>query len=102
MYVIQNKVILSKKLLDLIVCSINNFKNAHFQNNKVNAKNTKLKAVINEILSCENRIKESENTCSCRIQAEQNRDRDIKLAQQQKSKLENDFSLMINETGTGL
>lgn len=64
--------------------------------------NTKLKNVLDEILNCENRIKESENTCSYKIQAEQNRDQDIKLAQQQKNKLENDFSLMINEIGTGL
>lgn len=69
-------------------------------NNKVNAKNTKLKSIINEILNCESRIKESENTCSRKIQAEQTRDQDINLAQQQKSKLENDFSLMINEIGT--
>lgn len=57
--------------------------------------------MINEILSYENRIKESENTCSRRIQVEENRDQEINLAQQQKSKLENDFSLMINEIGTG-
>ncbi|XP_072759051.1 structural maintenance of chromosomes protein 5 [Anoplolepis gracilipes] len=68
--------------------------------NEVNAKNKKLKTIINEILSYENRIKESENTCSRRIQTEQTRDQDIKLAQQQKSKLENDFSLMVNEIGT--
>ncbi|KMQ84018.1 structural maintenance of chromosomes protein 5-like protein, partial [Lasius niger] len=75
-------------------------KSLNDHNNKVSAKNTKLKSIINEILSYENRIKESENTCSHRIQAEENRDQDINLAQQQKSKLENDFSLMINEIGT--
>lgn len=57
---------------------------------------------MNEILNSENKIKEAENTCSRKIQTEQNRDQDIKLAQQQKSKLENDFSLMIEEIGSGL
>ncbi|XP_071557366.1 structural maintenance of chromosomes protein 5 [Temnothorax nylanderi] len=69
-------------------------------NNKVQAKNTKLRNIMNDILSCENKIKEVENTCSRKIQAEQTRDQDIKLAQQQKSKLENDFSLMIEEIGS--
>lgn len=57
---------------------------------------------MNEILSSENKIKEAENTCSRKIQTEQNRDQDINLAQQQKCKLENDFSLMIDEIGSGL
>ncbi|XP_071634268.1 structural maintenance of chromosomes protein 5 [Temnothorax longispinosus] len=69
-------------------------------NNKVQAKNTKLRNIMNDILSCENKIKEAENICSRNIQAEQTRDQDIKLAQQQKSKLENDFSLMIEEIGS--
>jgi len=57
---------------------------------------------MNEILNCENKIKETEDTCSRRIQVEQTRDQDINLAQQQKCKLENDFSLMIDEIGSGL
>ena len=73
----------------------------YFQNNKVNAKNAKLRNIMNEILNCENSIKDAENICSRNIQAEQTRDQDIKFAQQQKSKLENDFSLTINEMGSG-
>jgi len=57
---------------------------------------------MNEILNCENKIKETENTCSRRIQVEETRDQDINLAQQQKCKLENDFSLMVDEIGSGL
>jgi len=57
---------------------------------------------MNDILNCEKRIKEAEDTCSRKIQAEQTRDQDIKLAQQQKCKLENDFSLMIDKIGSGL
>ncbi|XP_050458298.1 structural maintenance of chromosomes protein 5 [Cataglyphis hispanica] len=98
---IDAKLIPIKKKLEKIQYDIATLKKSlNDHNNKVNAKNMKLKSVINEILSCENRIKESENTCSRRIQTEENRDQDIKLAQQQKSKLENDFSLMINEIGT--
>ncbi|XP_012059137.1 PREDICTED: structural maintenance of chromosomes protein 5 [Atta cephalotes] len=69
-------------------------------NNKVNAKNAKLRNIMNEILNSENSIKDAENICSRNIQAEQTRDQDIKFAQQQKSKLENDFSLTINEMGS--
>lgn len=57
---------------------------------------------MDKILDCENNIKEIEDVCSRRIQAEERRDHDINLAQQQKCKLENDFSLMINEMGSGL
>jgi len=56
---------------------------------------------MNEILNSENKIKDAENTCSRKIQAEQTRDQDINLAQQQKSKLENDFSLTIEEMESG-
>jgi len=56
---------------------------------------------MNEILSSENKIKDVEDTCSRKIQTEQTRDQDINLAQQQKSKLENDFSLTIEEMGSG-
>lgn len=73
----------------------------YFQNNKVNAKNAKLKNIMNEILNSENSIKDAEDIRSRKIQAEQTRDQDIKFAQQQKSKLENDFSLTINEMGSG-
>ncbi|KAG5329555.1 SMC5 protein, partial [Acromyrmex charruanus] len=69
-------------------------------NNKVNAKNAKLRNIMNEIFNSENSIKDAENICSRNIQAEQTRDQDIKFAQQQKSKLENDFSLTINEMGS--
>ncbi|XP_012530407.1 structural maintenance of chromosomes protein 5 [Monomorium pharaonis] len=69
-------------------------------NNKVQTKNKKLKNIMNEILNCENKIKDVEETCSRQIQTEQNRDQEINLAQQQKSKLENDFSLVINEFGS--
>lgn len=54
------------------------------------------------ILSCESKVKEEEDTCSRKIQAEQTRDQDINLAQQQKCKLENDFALTIDEMGSGL
>lgn len=73
-----------------------------FQNNKVSAKNKKLKDIMHEIFKCETKIKEAESTSLRKIQAEQTRDQDIKLAQQQKSKLENDFSLTIKEIGSGL
>lgn len=56
---------------------------------------------MNEILNSENSIKDAEDIRSRKIQAEQTRDQDIKFAQQQKSKLENDFSLTINEMGSG-
>ncbi|KAG5343223.1 SMC5 protein, partial [Acromyrmex heyeri] len=71
-------------------------------NNKVNAKNAKLRNIMNEIFNSENSIKDAENICSRNIQAEQTRDQDIKFAQQQKSKLENDFSLTINEMGSAV
>lgn len=57
---------------------------------------------MTKILQIENEIKEIENECSRKIQAEQNRDQDINLAQQQKSKLDNDLSLMIKDIGSGL
>lgn len=57
---------------------------------------------MNDIHSCENKIKNANDTCSQRIQTEQTRDQDIKLAQNQKSKLENDFALTIDEVGSGL
>lgn len=57
---------------------------------------------MDDILSCENKIKNAEDTCSRKIQTEQTRDQDIKLAQNQKSKLENDFALTIDEVGSGL
>lgn len=57
---------------------------------------------MSKIFQIENEIKEVENECSRKIQAEQNRDQDINLAQQQKSKLDNDLSLMIKDIGSGL
>lgn len=76
--------------------------NTYFQNNEVSAKNKKLRTIMSHILNSEGKIKEAENTCSRRIQAEQSRDQDINHAQQQKCKLENDFSLVIKELGSGL
>ncbi|XP_067207450.1 structural maintenance of chromosomes protein 5 [Linepithema humile] len=77
---------------------LKNTLNSH--NNKVKEKNAKSRSIMDEILGCDNKIKEAESTCLRRIHTEENRDRDIHLAQQQKSKLENDFSLMINEIGS--
>lgn len=56
---------------------------------------------MTKILQIESEIKDIEDECSRRIQAEQNRDQDIHLAQQQKSKLDNDLSLMIKDIGSG-
>ncbi|EFN85556.1 structural maintenance of chromosomes protein 5 [Harpegnathos saltator] len=69
-------------------------------NKKTHVKNTHLRSIMDKILCSENKIKEAENTCSCRCQAEQTRDQDIKLLQQKKCKFENDLSLMINEIGS--
>lgn len=57
---------------------------------------------MDKILNTEGKIKEVEDTCLRRIQAEETRDQDINLLQQKKSKLENDLSLMIKEIGSGL
>lgn len=72
-----------------------------FQGNKVQAKKTKLKNIMDEIISYDDKIKDTQDTYSRKIQAEQNRDQDINLAQQQKCKLENDLSRMIDEIGSG-
>ncbi|KAK2582225.1 hypothetical protein KPH14_004573 [Odynerus spinipes] len=61
---------------------------------------SKTNRLMTEIVRSENDIKETENSCSRRIQAEQSRDQDISLAQQQKSKLDNDLSLMIKDIGS--
>lgn len=66
-------------------------------NNKVYASMNATTTLMNEILQCENDVKETENACSRRIQAEKARDQDIYLAQQQKSKLDNDLKLMIKD-----
>ncbi|XP_035736266.1 structural maintenance of chromosomes protein 5-like [Vespa mandarinia] len=68
--------------------------------NRVIGTTFKAKEVMRKILEIENEIKEIENECSRRIQAEQNRDQDINLAQQQKNKLDNDLSLMIKDIGS--
>lgn len=57
---------------------------------------------MEKILSIQAKIKEAEDICSRRIHTEQTRDQDINHRQQQKCKLENDLSLMINEIGSGL
>ncbi|XP_015177763.1 PREDICTED: structural maintenance of chromosomes protein 5 [Polistes dominula] len=71
-----------------------------YNKNKIIAKSSEANEVMNNILQVENEIKEAEEECSRRIQAEQNRDQDINLVQQQKSKLVNDLSLMIKDIGS--
>ncbi|XP_076169145.1 structural maintenance of chromosomes 5 isoform X2 [Ptiloglossa arizonensis] len=68
-------------------------------NNKVNAKTIRLKRILDEILDCENIIRDCENTCKQRIQTEEARDHDIDVAEQQKHKLENDLSLTLKDIG---
>lgn len=58
--------------------------------------------MMDDILDCDNNIKDCENTCKHRIQMEETRDHDIDIAQQQKSKLDNDLLLMLKDIGSGL
>lgn len=83
-----------KSKMTALKSSLNN------HNREVQAKSTKLRNVMNQILCSINKIKDAENTCSRNIQAEQTRDQEINLAQQQKCKLENDFSLTVAEMGS--
>lgn len=57
--------------------------------------------MMDKILECENSIRDSENTCKQRIQTEEARDNDIDVAQQQKSKLDSDLSLILKDIGSG-
>ena len=69
-------------------------------NSKVRIKTTRLKNMMDKILECENSIRDSENTCKQRIQTEEARDNDIDVAQQQKSKLDSDLSLILKDIGS--
>ncbi|XP_015433616.1 PREDICTED: structural maintenance of chromosomes protein 5 [Dufourea novaeangliae] len=69
-------------------------------NSKVSIKTTKLKRMMDDVLECENRIKECEISCKQRIQTEEARDHDIEVAQQQKNKLDNDLTLILNDIGS--
>ncbi|KAI4489641.1 hypothetical protein M0802_010900 [Mischocyttarus mexicanus] len=71
-----------------------------YNKNKIVVKSSQANEVITKILRDENEITEKENECSRRVQAEQNREQDINLAQQQKSKLDNDLSLIIKDIGS--
>ncbi|XP_076630120.1 structural maintenance of chromosomes 5 isoform X2 [Colletes latitarsis] len=68
-------------------------------NNKVNMKAAKLKKLIDDVLDCENNIKDCENKCKQRIQIEEARNHDIDVAKLQKHKLDNDLSLMLKDIG---
>ncbi|XP_076240283.1 structural maintenance of chromosomes 5 isoform X2 [Calliopsis andreniformis] len=68
--------------------------------NKIRLKTTKLKRMLDDILDCENNIRECENTCKQRIQTEEARDNDIAVARQQKSKFDNDLALILRDTGS--
>ncbi|XP_011880783.1 PREDICTED: structural maintenance of chromosomes protein 5 [Vollenhovia emeryi] len=90
-----------KKQIDKMKSDMESLKAAlNDHNNKVHAKNTNLKNILNDILAYENKIKETEEICSRKIQSEESREQDIKRAEQQKCKLENDFSLTIEEVGS--
>lgn len=49
--------------------------------------------MLDDILDCENNVRECENTCKHKIRMEEARDNDIDVARQQKSKLDNDRSI---------
>lgn len=58
--------------------------------------------MIDNILECDNNIRDRENACKQRIQMEEARDHDIDVAEQQKSKLDTDLLLMLKDIGSGL
>lgn len=62
----------------------------------------KCKKMMDDILACENNIRECENTCRQRIQIEEARDNDIEVAQQQKEKLGDDLAVMLGDIGSGM
>ncbi|KAG7188677.1 hypothetical protein KM043_008299 [Ampulex compressa] len=68
--------------------------------NKIYIKTSKIRNTTNEILECENDIKDSEVRCTRKIQAQKNRDQEINLTQQQKSRLDNDLVLLVEEIGS--
>lgn len=57
--------------------------------------------VVEEIRSHEEKIQDMERSLAHRIQMEVTRDQEIAVAQQQKSKLENDLELITREFGDG-
>lgn len=69
-------------------------------NSKVQIRNGKLKRLMDEILNYESHLKECEDTCRHRVETEKARDSDIELVRQQKSKLENDLSVIIQDNGS--
>ncbi|KAI4478557.1 hypothetical protein M0804_011880 [Polistes exclamans] len=99
---LEAKLMPLKNMIQKIQSDINMQQNIinDYNKNKIIEKSSKANEVMTNILKVENEIKESENECSSRIQAEQNRNQDINLAQQQKNKLDNDLSLMIKDIGS--
>nr|XP_003704386.1 PREDICTED: structural maintenance of chromosomes protein 5 [Megachile rotundata] len=83
-----------KSKIRLLQTSVSEF------NSKVKIKTTKLRGMLDDILGCENRIKEYENACKQRIQVEEARDSDLDVAKKQKSKLDNDLALILKEIGS--
>lgn len=72
----------------------------HEHTSKVQTRNEKLRKLMKDILSYESTLKDCEDTCKHRIECEKARDSDIELARQQKSKLENDLSVIIQDNGS--
>ncbi|XP_017884045.1 structural maintenance of chromosomes protein 5 [Ceratina calcarata] len=83
-----------KSKVELLKSSVSN------HNNKLKTETAKLANMINDIADCDSAIIDRENVCKKRIQMEETRDRDIKVAEQSKSKLDNDLLLMLEETGS--
>ncbi|XP_043259906.1 structural maintenance of chromosomes protein 5 isoform X2 [Colletes gigas] len=69
-------------------------------NNKINMKVAKHKKLLDDILDCENNIRDCGNKCKQRIQIEETRNHDIDVAKLQKYKLDNDLSLMLKDIGS--
>lgn len=67
----------------------------------MSVKTSKVKKLLDDAEKYERTIGETESTCERRIRAEQSRDEEINLNEQQKSKLENDLQHMLNEFGNG-
>lgn len=57
--------------------------------------------MLDDILDCENNVRECENTCKHKIRMEEARDNDIDVARQQKSKLDNDLSIILKDIESG-
>lgn len=58
--------------------------------------------MMDDIQDRDNNVRDCENACKQRIQAEKARDHDIDVAQQQKNKLDNDLLVMLKDIGSGL